>query len=990
MAYNPFSIFRRNQKAIFAVITVFIMFTFILSSGLGGGADFFDWLPQWLGKKSRKGEVVCTIDGSKVYESQLSDLRFNRVMANRFMSLAAGETRAGLDHYVNENLRGLGPEASRAMMGVVQGEAQMERFRQNPQLAPLIHGMLQELKDSLSQLLRMPNVRPEDKGVARVKLASLSLFQYQVQAQLLSGGEHYFASSPNRTNRDLVHFILWQKKADELGIKFTDDDVKKLIEREFYDFFRPESEVRVRRHLQQNMANFNLSKCIEAIGEEFRVRAAQTAVLGSSPHGGRGDKTFGGFPAYPTSYEGYEFYREQCSPTTYGAIPVSALNFIDRVGEPDETDRKVREELMQLFDKYKDDEPYPGRETPGFKKPREIKIEYLTITGNEPYYTKLAEEQLKAGELQAKVGSLMTVPLLGASPAWVAPASAPVAVKEPLVLAAYKARVAQFQAALGMSYRNSNLAFSESPLASQLLESSVVRPGNLVAAAGTMGGQLLSFGNPYAALTGVASGPIAYEIRDRVRAGVPAILLALGTIPGVSQEVLGLRLDKQPVPGPLPGPAMFANVIGGAAAYELMLPKPLSIETVKPQLMKDLIDSTAKALAFGEQSDPRFPRAVDPKKKGDLQTFIDEVNKLSDNGKVRPADKEKMAKLREYITKFAADRGLTVRGNKTPLTEFVLEEDPDLAPLVAAQKKSLEEATGFHGGRNYIPFASSFFWVGQDRRSSVNTLYAAEPYPPAQRGAGDEPRYVVWRSEEIPAKAAASYPAVKDAVKAAWKRIKARELAKARAEAIEKAIRGGGSTLEEVIKMNIADEAAKLSAEFADPKARDRVKPFLIEGVAPLTLTTNPTASKGLFSITPVPALATMRDFSFPPSENVKYPSFAMGRTLLDERTKPVKTVFLTTDEPKDIYFVVTLLKREVKSDRDFQALVEQDDFIARLMARQTGQPPSRDVVLGRFHQDVQRKTMESVMGLLKKQFKYEETEEQKKRLDESTRGGDL
>ena len=44
MAYNPFNIFRRNQKAIFAVITVFIMFTFVLSSGLGGGADFFDWL----------------------------------------------------------------------------------------------------------------------------------------------------------------------------------------------------------------------------------------------------------------------------------------------------------------------------------------------------------------------------------------------------------------------------------------------------------------------------------------------------------------------------------------------------------------------------------------------------------------------------------------------------------------------------------------------------------------------------------------------------------------------------------------------------------------------------------------------------------------------------------------------------------------------------------------------------------------------------------
>ena len=71
MAYNPFNIFRRNQKAIFAVLTVFIMFTFVLSSGLGGGADFFDWLPRWLGQKSKKGDVVCTIDGGKIYSSEL-------------------------------------------------------------------------------------------------------------------------------------------------------------------------------------------------------------------------------------------------------------------------------------------------------------------------------------------------------------------------------------------------------------------------------------------------------------------------------------------------------------------------------------------------------------------------------------------------------------------------------------------------------------------------------------------------------------------------------------------------------------------------------------------------------------------------------------------------------------------------------------------------------------------------------------------------------
>src|SRR5436305_14599697 len=98
MAYNPFTIFRRNQKAIFAVVTVFIMFTFVLSSGLGGGADFFDWFPRWLGGRT-KGDPVCTIGGDKVYEPDLVRLRRQRLLANRYMSMAAEMSAMQLREY---------------------------------------------------------------------------------------------------------------------------------------------------------------------------------------------------------------------------------------------------------------------------------------------------------------------------------------------------------------------------------------------------------------------------------------------------------------------------------------------------------------------------------------------------------------------------------------------------------------------------------------------------------------------------------------------------------------------------------------------------------------------------------------------------------------------------------------------------------------------------------------------------------------------------
>ena len=101
---------------------------------------------------------------------------------------------------------------------------------------------------------------------------------------------------------------------------------------------------------------------------------------------------------------------------------------------------------------------------------------------------------------------------------------------------------------------------------------------------------------------------------------MPAVLLALGSIPAVKTDVLGLSIGH-PVPATLPGPALFANLMGAHAAYELMMPKPLPIDAVKPELMKDLIASTAKNVAFGEPLRPSAACPPGPPKKGDLQTL---------------------------------------------------------------------------------------------------------------------------------------------------------------------------------------------------------------------------------------------------------------------------------------------------------------------------------------------------------------------------------
>ena len=357
------------------------------------------------------------------------------------------------------------------------------------------------------------------------------------------------------------------------------------------------------------MAGFNLNRCIEAIGEEFRVRMAQVAVLGPVAHGSRTDKTYGGFPMFGTSYDVFEFYRDQCSPTTYGAIPVPAINFLPLVPEPDESNPKIRAELIELFDKYKNDEPNLGRETPGFKEPRKIKIEWLVGHRCRALLREVRRGTTPAGRT--------------AGEGRVDDDGAPPRRQSHVHGRRHRAHCSQGTARPGGvrfgDPRTSILALR--PLRHRELLPRAVdalqhrAPGVLVGAAGHAAGQVLAFGHPLATIAKIAAAPFAYEIRDRVKTGLPAVLLALGSIPSVKTEVLGLSIG-QPVPGPLPGPALFANLMGAHVAYELMLPKPLPIDAVKPELMKNLTATTAKKIAFGEPVNPSPSRSARPAEKG--------------------------------------------------------------------------------------------------------------------------------------------------------------------------------------------------------------------------------------------------------------------------------------------------------------------------------------------------------------------------------------
>ncbi|MBX9582850.1 MAG: hypothetical protein K2X87_21290, partial [Gemmataceae bacterium] len=602
MAYNPFNIFRRNQRAIFAVITVFIMFTFVLSSGMTGGADFFDWFPRWLGKKGNRGDAVCTIDGSRVYQRDVDALRRQRVIANRYMQAAAGESLAGL----RRTLQDAAQRGSQELSFFYQMALNVQDGRQLAGLASLIR--------------QSPKAKEADREAADALDALTGLYLGLAMSQQAGT---YFGGVPNRTTRDAVEFMLWDRKARDLGIDYTEDDVRALLNQEFHGQFPNDAEVV--QALRREVAGFTPAAAATALAAEFRVRTARTALLGSDT--GRGDRTLAHPPLFAPAHDLFAFYRDKASPTEYEVLAVPAAAFVGAVkGEPTE------DELRRLFEDRKDAEPDPAKEEPGFREPRKVKVEWVSAAGDEPYYRTKARAALEAAERYGTAAVLwgLAVPVPGVGPAWAVDAAAPAALTEPLVQAKYQAEVRRHHGVVG--FRWGGVSSHVTP--DDLLDTSVVQPKVLAAAVG-------GAGNPLTATSLAYTAAVSAEVRGRVKAGMPLVLAGV------------------------PGWGQLARVVAAEAEYRAALPEPLPLAAMKPELLRELAERKARDLALA-----------------DLRKLRDEVAKLADNGKAR--DK---GPARNYVAEFVKERGLKTGASADLQSEWTIGDDPGLAPLKAVLDK---------------------------------------------------------------------------------------------------------------------------------------------------------------------------------------------------------------------------------------------------------------------------------------------------------------
>src|SRR5262245_34962458 len=163
MAFNPFHWFRKRQKVFLAALVVLCMLIFIFQFGPG---DLFQRALGLFGTGRQTGEVVTTLYGKKVYESDLQKLALQRKLASDFLFLEVFEAQSrAIDDLLKGPLKSTGESAPLADAEMM---ARNWQKRLNRGLVQALNqdgalSLLHSLRNDLQRLEAMAS-QPDVKG----------------------------------------------------------------------------------------------------------------------------------------------------------------------------------------------------------------------------------------------------------------------------------------------------------------------------------------------------------------------------------------------------------------------------------------------------------------------------------------------------------------------------------------------------------------------------------------------------------------------------------------------------------------------------------------------------------------------------------------------------------------------------------------------------------------------------------------------------------
>lgn len=888
MAFNPFETFSvrsRTGKSVMAVLGIVVMLTFVLSSGaVGSGMDFFDQIGSLFSSSKGRGPVVATAHGDKVRSSELAEVQRQRQAASEFLMRAEREAYNKWARSLEQDLRGsrLSAETRRDVERIVTARANMAQSDKDARDYSMFLGQLTNFRNMqgspelqrLQQAFQRVRTQPDsDDKKFLDDLAAIILHDLAPGVFLVPFG--------TESDRDLLDFLLLLKKADQLGIRYSTDTIRDLVDRDTGNRLSDADMTKIEMRMRENsrLGDVSGSWLAEAVGNEYRARAALLAIEGRSPilEAMRAQRqqalmlpaimlgitsptippapiqlsTVSAEPGALTPYEFFRFYKDRVSENTFDVLELRAAQFLDQVKE-----KPTREELKALFTKYRGELPNPGLERPGFKDPRKVQVQYVALDATAPRITQAVPKVEAASLFLSVSGGVLT----GSPVAAVAQAAHP-AIAETLPV---REAVAEKMDANQSPYRPFE-QFIFSPR-----DTSVFQPRPMISALGILAGYP-DLSTMAAAVASVQQNVERIDLRTRV----PFLL--------------------QPVLTP------FNPTLGNA------LGMPAFAYALNPTLPPEgLYRAEAVAAAEKKQRQNLF--------EADVRKLLDELQKRTTGddpfGLSKPS-KEKLEKGREeaktYLAVWLKDRGLTPAGTPDPVDQFAAVGSAELKPL---NDLAVPEPDGTNSlTRMLFP---------DETPSRFGPPPGAKPYQPfwfpgQPAGAAlDKPNYLVWGADEIEPRV---YNTLDNAdrltggemtkrVERAWRLEKARALAKAEADRLAEQVR--------TIAKDTASNPQGVERQLKDLAAQKNLRWFEIDRLAKLKFQHGATQAQQSYQAPTIDKALVL------------YPTPDFADKLLELRKEPLGAVTVVADAPRERYYVAALMSKTEKSVEQFREVFEK------------------------------------------------------------------
>lgn len=356
MAFDASDYFRKHKRVVFAVLTLIALFTFIVGDALtgrmagGGGPSRRN--RSWF---QGSGEPVATVGGESYDEQKLEELGARRFAAlNYLYSLyEQGQMLGYMAAGFSQQEAAVLPTLIRYEQELAQRGQRLENDPRVPAPAKEVFKRFQEMQSSDTSRERLRAAfQPKKQSLA------LGLLQSMPQESL----------APLR----LVDFLYWKKRADELGVVMPNavvlDDLKNLALNKLEDADLQNLRVRNRQTGQMQM-----EELLSFVGDELKAMIARDLVQGGRQFSLSGSGEPLAKLAQTTPLDLWDGYVALKTQLDVAILPLSVSNkeFIEKVKEPSKAD------LRAYFDKYKDKLPSKEADTPGFRIPKQYKVELL-------------------------------------------------------------------------------------------------------------------------------------------------------------------------------------------------------------------------------------------------------------------------------------------------------------------------------------------------------------------------------------------------------------------------------------------------------------------------------------------------------------------------------------------------------------------------------------------------------------------------------------